>query len=98
MGKLKLSINQVKHVGNLAALKLSQEELGNYARQLSETLNYIDILNKLKTKKVKLTSQVTGLENISREDKTRPSLSQKQTLASASAKYQHLFKTKAIFK
>lgn len=97
MAKSRLTKSQVEHVGRLAQLKLTKSEVKRFASQLSETLDYIEILNKLKTEGVEPTSQVTGLENVTREDKPKPSLSQKEVLSGASDKHNSFFKTKAIF-
>jgi len=97
MAKSKLTKKEVKHIAKLANLKLSEAELIRFTSQLSETLEYIDILNELNTKGVEPTSQVTGLENVTREDKPGPSLSQKEVLSGASDKDNKFFKIKAIF-
>ena len=97
MAKSKLSKSEVEHIGRLANLKLTAAEIKKFASQLSETLDYINILDELKTKSVEPTSQVTGLENVIREDKTAPCLSQKEALSGAADKENNLFKTKAVF-
>lgn len=98
MVKLKLTKSQVEHIAKLAGLKLTKTEVKKFASQLSETLEYIDVLNKLNTKKVKPISQVTGLENVFRKDKAISSLSQKEVLSNAPKKHNNFFKIKAIFK
>ena len=92
-----LSKDQVKHIAKLANLKLTGAEISKFQKQLSKILNYVEQLNKLNTKKVKPTSQVTGLENVLREDKPKPSLSQKEVLSGAKNTEKGMFKIKAIF-
>jgi len=92
-----MNIKTVKHVALLANLKLSQKEIKKFQKQLSEILDYVNILNKLDTKGIEPTSQVTGLENVFREDKPTPSLSQKEALSGAKEKHNNFFKVKAIF-
>jgi len=87
----------VKHVALLANLKLSEKEIKKFQQQLSEILDYVDQLNKLNTKGIEPTSQVTGLENVFREDEPRPSLSQEEVLSGTKSKEKGLFKIKAIF-
>lgn len=87
----------VKHVALLANLKLSEKEIKKFQKQLSEILAYIDQLKKLNTKGVEPTSQVTGLENVLREDEPKPSLSQKEVLSGAKKEEKGMFKVKAIF-
>jgi len=87
----------VKHVALLANLKLSEKEIKKFQKQLSEILAYVDKLNELNTKGIEPTSQVTGLENVFREDEPKPSLSQKEVLSGAKNTEKGMFKTKAIF-
>ena len=97
MAKLKLTKSEVEHIGRLAQLKLTTVEIKKFRHQLSEILDYIDILKELDTKNVEPTSQVTGLENVVRDDKPKPSLNQKEVLSGASNKHNNFFKTKAVF-
>lgn len=65
----RLTKDDVKHVESLAKLKLTPKERGKYRKQLSEVISYVDKLAKVDTSKVEPTSQTTGLENVTREDK-----------------------------
>lgn len=84
----KLTTGEVEHVAKLAKLSLTPAEVKKFQKQLSEILVYVGQLQAVKTEKVEPTSQVTGLENVFREDKTKTPLSQI---------HQGYFKTKAIF-
>lgn len=97
MAKSKLTKAEVRHIAKLASLKLTEKEVEKFTSQLSEILEYIDILNELDTGGVEPTSQVTGLENVTREDKPESSLSQKEVISGASDRYHNFFKIKAIF-
>ncbi|PJE67718.1 Asp-tRNA(Asn)/Glu-tRNA(Gln) amidotransferase GatCAB subunit C [Candidatus Shapirobacteria bacterium CG10_big_fil_rev_8_21_14_0_10_40_9] len=92
----KLSEREVIHVAKLAGLVLNPQEVKKFQKQLSEVLKYIEILNEIETKGVEPTSQVTGLENVFREDKVGPSLSQKEVLSGVKNKKDNMFKTKAV--
>ena len=85
------------HVAKLANLPLKPEEKEKFEKQLSEILTYIEKFNKLHTRNVKPTSQVTGLENVTRDDKTTPSLSQEETLSNTKSQHNGFFRVKAIF-
>ena len=98
MAKSKLTKTEVKHIAKLAQLELSEKEIEIFQKQLSEILGYVSQLNELDTSGVEPTGQVTGLENVFREDKTAPSLTQKEVLSNAKEKYNNFFKIKAIFK
>lgn len=100
----KLSKTEIEHLAKLARLELSEEEKAKFSRELSEILGYVEKLNKVKTEKIAETSQVTGLENVYREDKalniwkTDKSL-QKNTeklLANAPEKKKRYWKVKQV--
>lgn len=86
----------VAHVAKLANLPLTAEEKKKFEGQLAETLDYISKLNEVKTEGVEPTSQVTGLENVTREDKAAPSLPQEEVLKNAKSTDNGFFKVPAI--
>lgn len=86
----------VLHIAKLANLTLTKEEVEQYEQQLSSILAYIDKLQTLDTKDTKETSQVTGLENITVNDKTEPSLSQEEALSNAKDTHNGFLKVKGI--
>jgi aspartyl-tRNA(Asn)/glutamyl-tRNA(Gln) amidotransferase subunit C len=86
----------VKHIAKLANLNLKQKDEERFEKQLNEIVGYIEKLGKVDTKDVEPTSQVTGLENVTREDKPAPSLPQETTLSSTKSQHNGLFKVGAI--
>ncbi|OGH43638.1 MAG: asparaginyl/glutamyl-tRNA amidotransferase subunit C [Candidatus Levybacteria bacterium RIFCSPLOWO2_02_FULL_37_18] len=86
----------VSHVAKLANLPLTDEEKKKFENQLSSVLKYVEKLREVDTSKVEETSQVTGLENVLREDQAAPSLSQGDALKNAKSKHNGLFKVPAI--
>jgi len=86
----------VKHVAKLANLPLKDNEVEKFESQLSSILDYIKKLQEVDTSKVEETSQVTRLENVEREDETRPSLPQEETLSNTKDKHNGMFKVKAV--
>lgn len=87
----------VPHVAKLASLPLKKDEIEKFQKQLSAILNYIAKLNELDTKNIETTSQVIGLENVTRDDRPSPSLSQEEVMKNAKSKHNGFFKVKAIF-
>jgi aspartyl-tRNA(Asn)/glutamyl-tRNA(Gln) amidotransferase subunit C len=67
----KLSRDDVLKLALLSRLKLSDEEIERFRGELSSILEYVEVLNKVDTKGLEPTSQVTGLKNVTREDKIR---------------------------
>lgn len=86
----------VDHVAKLADLPLTGEEKKKFEGQLTEILDYIGKLNEVKTEGVEPTSQVTGLENVTREDQATPSLPQEEVLKNAKSVHNGFFKVPAI--
>lgn len=65
---MNLSKDEIQHIAKLARLDLTGEELKKYGGELSAILNYIDQLKEVDTKGVEPTAQVTGMENVFRDD------------------------------
>lgn len=86
----------VKHIAKLANLTLTDDEIKKFEKQLSETLEYVEQLKEVDTKNVEPVSQVTGLENISSEDKALPSLTQEDALKNGKKTHNGLFIVDAI--
>ncbi|MDF1498390.1 MAG: Asp-tRNA(Asn)/Glu-tRNA(Gln) amidotransferase subunit GatC [Patescibacteria group bacterium] len=63
-----LSIEEVEHIADLARIELTKDEKEKFSIELSAVLGYIEQLKEVDTKNVKPVSQVTGLENVFRED------------------------------
>ena len=89
-----ISVALIKHVAKLANLPLSDEEIALFLVQLSAILDFVGKLQKIDTKGIKETSQVTGLENVFREDEIDASriLSQEDALANAKETHNGFFK------
>jgi len=68
---MKLSKQEIQGIAKLARLDLTEAELEKYGGQLSAVLSYIDQLKEVDVKGVEPTAQVTGLENVLREDEVK---------------------------
>lgn len=86
----------VKKISKLANLPIKDEEIPSLEKALEETLSHINILEEVDTKGVEPTNQVTGLENVTREDVAGPSLSQDEALLNAKKKNNGMFEVDAI--
>ena len=65
---MSLSQDQVRHIAKLARLELSDQEISKFSGQLNTVFQYMEVLNEADTRDLEITSQVTGLENVTRED------------------------------
>lgn len=99
MSKKSLTNNDLERMAKLAQLPLSRQEKRKLLPQLSLIIKFVSKLQKLDTKNVQPTSQVTGLVNVFREDKveTQRMLSQQEALKNAPSSYKAYFKVPAIF-
>lgn len=63
-----ITTDDVRHLAQLSNLQLSDDEVANLQTDLGNILNYIDQLGALDTTGIEPTYQVTGLENVWRDD------------------------------
>lgn len=76
-----LTLEQVQHIAKLARLGLKEGEAEKFSKQLSSILEYVAMLEEVKTDNVDITSQVTGLENVTRVDKVERFCTKDELLA-----------------
>lgn len=74
---------EVAHLGRLARLSLSEDELDHYSAQLADILGAVARVTEVATPDVPATSHPMPLQNVFREDVPRPSLTQPEALAGA---------------
>jgi len=78
-----LTPEDVRTIGWLARLKLTEEERRNLARQLGQILEHFEHLQQLDTESAVPTSHPLPLTNVFREDVALPSVPQEEVLANA---------------
>jgi len=82
----------VKKIAKLSNLTLSSEEEKEFDTQLNDILKYIEQLNSLDTSPIEPTAQVTGLKNVTRNDKlTDDMLSSEESLSGTDKKHNNMF-------
>ncbi len=96
---MKITKENVAHIAKLARLNIPEGELDQYADKLSSILAYVEQLNQVDTENVETTAQVTGLENIMREDGVLEvdTETKQKLVASAPHTENNLIKTKSVF-
>lgn len=92
-----LTLAETEHVARLARLRLSGEELEKMRAQLSNILEYIEMLQDLDVSDIPPTAQVTDLVNVLRPDQVTPSLDRADALLNAPAQAEGMFRVNAIF-
>jgi len=80
---MKLSIEQVEHIAELAKLGLTPEEKERFREQLSAILDYADALQKLDVTDVQPMSHAVALSSVMRDDVAAASYPRDEILANA---------------
>lgn len=94
-----ISFDIVGKVATLANLSLTALQKQTFTRQLSSVIGYVSKVQKLDTSSVPETSQVTGSENVFREDAVDVSrmLTQDEALSNAKRTHNGFFVVNALF-
>lgn len=88
--------DQTRHIAELARLKLTDEEVKQFTKQLDELIEYAEQLSELPTENIKPTSHVVELKNVMREDKARTWTSHEEALQNVPDKKDGQIKVPAI--
>ncbi|PLX74199.1 MAG: Asp-tRNA(Asn)/Glu-tRNA(Gln) amidotransferase GatCAB subunit C [Desulfuromonas sp.] len=80
---MKISREQVQHVGKLARLALTDQEVDSLQGEMDAILTYVDQLNQLETDGIEATSHAVPMENAFRDDQVLPSFSTEEALSNA---------------
>lgn len=95
--KHQISTDDVKHLATLSALTLDDDEAESLRADITNILTYIDQLSELDTAGVEPTYQVTGLQNVFRDDVVTLSNVNSDTLVEAAAdSLNHQFKVPKV--
>lgn len=92
-----LSKKQVQGVARLARLGLTDDQIDIFSKDLDSILEMVAELSELNVEKIKETSHVTGLTNVTRPDTPQPSLPRDVFLKGAPAHDRDQLKVKGIF-
>mgnify|MGYP000892813094 FL=1 len=94
---MSLTAQDVRHVAELAKLKLTDAEVDQYAQQLSAILEYAEILQQVDTSHVPPTPYVLPLQNVMRDDVPAASLPNDVALGNAPDADNGFFRVRAVF-
>jgi aspartyl-tRNA(Asn)/glutamyl-tRNA(Gln) amidotransferase subunit C len=78
-----LTKEEVLKLARLARLRLDDEEVEKFTTELGSILTYVEQLSGVDTEGLKPTNQVTGLQNIYREDVIKDYVAKPETLLRA---------------
>ena len=80
---VKVDQTVVAYLAALSKISLSDDELSSLTTDLENIIKYIELLGELDTDGVEPTYQVTGLQNVYREDVVMPQVPREKLLALA---------------
>jgi len=81
----------VSYVANLSRIRLDENEVSEMQAQMSEIVNYMDILNKLDTENVEPLSHIFNITNVMRNDEVKKSYERDEILKNAPAHTEEAF-------
>jgi aspartyl-tRNA(Asn)/glutamyl-tRNA(Gln) amidotransferase subunit C len=87
---------EVQHVAMLFRMSLSEEEIARLQQQLSQILDYFQVLQQVDTEDVPPTSHPISLENVMRADEPRPSFPTEDIMANAPLAEAGFFRVRAV--
>lgn len=96
--KIQITTSQVQHIADLANIPISKAEQTSLAQAFDQTLEVIDNLKKVDVTGVEPTHQVTGLENVFRQDEVNESVmfSQQEALKNGNLTHEGYFVVERI--
>jgi aspartyl-tRNA(Asn)/glutamyl-tRNA(Gln) amidotransferase subunit C len=93
---MKITRAEVEHVGRLARLALSEEELDSLTGEMDAILDYVEQLKTLDTEGIVPTAHAVPMENAFRADEVRPSFSTDQALSNAPDATKNAFRVRQV--
>ncbi len=91
-----LTKEEVVKIAQLSRIELRPEEVEKFQKQLSTVLDYVAELGKINTDGLEEISQVTGLENVQRDDRTELAGNHEAIFNNAPEMKDGFYKVKAI--
>ena len=91
-----ISTSDIQHLASLSSLALADDEVDGLRQDLENIIGYIEQLGELDTAGVEPTYQVTGLENVWREDEVRPGIPAEKLLEMAPEKQNNQVKVPQV--
>ena len=96
MTQQRLSLEEVRDIAELAKLELSADELAMYTEQLSQILDYFQLLQEVDTSDVDVTASITPVGTVMRADENPLALSPAEVVANAPDSTANQFRVSAV--
>jgi len=79
----KIGTTEIARIAKLARIGLNDKETAEMSAEIGQIVEFVEQLQQIEVSDTIPTDQVTGLEDVWREDEVRPGLSREQLLANA---------------
>lgn len=93
---MELTKELITHIAELAHLKLTDEEIKKFQKELSQILDYVNQLNEVDTSNVEPLHHPLPLMNVFREDKVKKSIEREEALKNAPDSTDEFFKVPKV--
>jgi len=80
---MKLTVQEIEHVANLARLELTPEEKEKMTVQLADIIEFASKLDELNTEGIVPTAHILQIDNVFRKDEVLPSFDREDILKNA---------------
>lgn len=83
---MRIDKETVKYIANLSKLKVSEDDIYRYSKDLSQVVEFAEILNEVDIEGVEPTAHVLNIQNVFRKDEVKDSFDRDLLLANAPSK------------
>jgi aspartyl-tRNA(Asn)/glutamyl-tRNA(Gln) amidotransferase subunit C len=80
---MKISRDDIKTIARLSRLEVSEKNMPQLEKELSDILSYVEQLNELNLDGVETMAHAVPLQNVLREDQVKPSIDHDKALSTA---------------
>ena len=88
---MQITKETVEYAANLSRIKLDESETEEMRSQISEIVEYMEILNQINTDDAGPFAHISDLKNVMREDEVSPSYDRSEILKNAPGKNEEYF-------
>lgn len=87
-----VSKEEILHIAKLADLKIKEDEISEYAKNLEDILNFVEVLNKVNTDNVEESIRTVNNSNVFRKDEIKEFGNRESLLQNAPEQEDNMFK------
>lgn len=91
-----MNTTEVAHIASLSKLHFTETELEGFAKEFTELVSYVEVINHLEIESVEPLEQIVSTDGLLRNDELRESLSTKDALLNAPKKSETFFKVPKV--